>query len=38
MVEPLSLNFREFTIKLVSVQKFRNFMVDRPYPSKGISL
>ena len=27
MVEPLSLNFRVFTVKLVGVQKFRNFTV-----------
>ena len=27
MVEPLSLNFRLFTVKLVGVQKFRNFTV-----------
>ena len=27
MVEPLSLNFRVFTVKLVSVRKFRNFTV-----------
>ena len=25
MVEPLSLNFRVFTLKLVGVHKFRNF-------------
>ena len=27
MVEPLSLNFRVFTVKLVGVRKFRNFTV-----------
>ena len=27
MVEPLSLNFRVFTVKLVGVRKFRTFMV-----------
>ena len=27
MREPLSLNFRVFTVKLVGVQKFRNFKV-----------
>ena len=27
MVEPLSLNFREFTVKLVGVPKFRKFGV-----------
>ena len=27
MVEPLSLKFRVFTVKLVSVRKFRNFTV-----------
>ena len=27
MVEPLSLNFRVFTVKLVGGQKFRNFTV-----------
>ena len=27
MVEPLSLNFRVFTVKLLGVRKFRNFMV-----------
>ena len=27
MVESLSLNFRVFTVKLVGVQKFRNFTV-----------
>ena len=29
MVEPLSLNFRVFTVKLVGVRKFRNFTVLR---------
>ena len=32
MVDPLSLYFREFTVMLGVVQKFRNFTVD---PSKG---
>ena len=27
MVEPLSLNFSVFTVKLVGVRKFRNFAV-----------
>ena len=27
MVEPLSLNFRVFTVKLVSFRKFRKFTV-----------
>ena len=27
MVEPLSLNFRVLTVKLVGVRKFRNFTV-----------
>ena len=27
MVEPLSLNFRVFIVKLVGVQKLRNFIV-----------
>ena len=27
MVEPLSLSFRVFTVKLVGVQKFKNFTV-----------
>ena len=27
MVEPFSLNFRVFTVKLVGVQKFRSFTV-----------
>ena len=27
MVEPLSLNFQVFTLKLVGVKKFRNFIV-----------
>ena len=27
MVEPLMLNFRVFTVKLVDVRKYRNFMV-----------
>ena len=27
MVEPFSLNFRVFTVKLVSIRKFRNFTV-----------
>ena len=28
MVEPFSLNFRMFTVKLVGVQKLKNFMVN----------
>ena len=28
MVEPLILNFRAFTVKLVGVRKFRNFTVN----------
>ena len=28
MVEPLSLNFRVFTVKLVGVRKLRNFTVN----------
>ena len=27
MVEPISLNFRVFTVKLVGIRKFRNFTV-----------
>ena len=30
MVEPLSLNFRVFPVKLVVVRKFRNFTVFLP--------
>ena len=29
MVEPFCLNFRAFTVKLVGVQKFRKFTVNR---------
>ena len=33
MVEPLMLNFRVFTVKLVGVRKFRNFTVLQLLPN-----